>query len=126
GAGGGRVATNLFRGHVGKGSHAFPRDMLGGPGIDGEAKVDDPRLTMLVDQDVLWLEVAVNDAMLVSVLECFGQFAKQVDNSRGRNLAPTSQRPQGSPGQVLHHGGMGATGQLVEGVDLNDGGMSKR
>ena len=94
------TAQRLLRGHVG----GRPHDRAGLGQLDalleplGQAEVGDVRLALLVQQDVRRLEVAVQDAPLVGVLDGLGHLGQQRPRRpAGRPCSASSRSPRLPP-----------------------------
>ena len=84
-----RRAASLLGRHVGRraehaavGGHRLLAGLL-----LGQAKVHQVRMLPRVEDDVRGLDVAMNDAVLVGVVECVGQLGGDVGRLRGRKRA---------------------------------------
>src|SRR5207245_1579757 len=42
-----------------------------------DAEIDDVRFTICIDQDILWLQIAVNDSTEMCVIDSLGKFCHQ-------------------------------------------------
>lgn len=87
----------------------------------GDTEVGDLHLTLVGDEDVRGLDVAVHDARLVGRLETVGGLAHERDDLRRRQPAGVlvDHRGEGGAAHVLHHEVVGV-GVATEVVHLRD------
>ena len=81
-----RFATDLFRGHVCRSprylSGPLPLPTL----VHGQSKIRDVRVTLAIDQDVPWLEITVDEPLLMGVTHRPGDLKEAFDNFRTARL----------------------------------------
>ncbi len=72
------VPARLLRAHVGRGAHAHPGlgQVLIAPYRPGDPKIGDQRVAILGQQQVFGFDVAVHDAVVMSILERLGRFTR--------------------------------------------------
>ena len=75
----GQSRNELWR-HVGRSAAALSGRVQLGAFVQGQAKVGDQRTTLIVDQDVGRLEVAMHDSRASGVAQCIGDLGNQCGN----------------------------------------------
>src|SRR2546428_11959636 len=71
-----------------------------------DAEVDDLRDGMVIlqrDEDVRWLEIPVDDPLLVRVLHAVANLQEKIDSLTRRQLVPIAVRRDRFAAYVLHH-----------------------
>ena len=115
---------DLLRRHVVRRAHhvlpARQRLVLGaGAQHLGDAKVGDLHPALLVQQDVLRLDVAVDDALLVGELQRLADLRHDDQRLLGASLPALQQLPQGHAVHELHQQ-VGIAARLAEVIDGDD------
>ena len=89
----------------------------------GDAEVRDLHPALLVQQDVLGLDVAVDDALLVGILERLADGRHDGQRLLGRELPGLQELPQVHPIHELHQQVIQAVGlaEVIDGDDVRDG-----
>lgn len=127
-----RLAADLLWGHVADRPHHGARigdGMRDGGGHfrarrrhgAGEAEVQDLHVAIGRDEDVLGLEVAMDDAALVSGRKTAGDLHAVLDGATQRQRAGHQSRAEGLAFEQFHH-----EGAPLEAVDLRDVRMIQR
>ena len=80
-------------------------DLVLGPGDAGDAKVHHPQLAVVQQHDVLGLDVPVDDAVAVGVVEGAEDLGDEVDGLPAGDLAAplVEVLPEGHALHALHH-----------------------
>ena len=120
---------HLLRGHVVQRAHHLPRpgqrEVAGVAAQQlGQAEVGDLHAALAVQQDVLRLDVAVDDALLVGVLQGVADLRHDPQRLLRLQVAVAQQLPQVDAVHVLHDEVVEAAG-LAEIVDGDDVGMAE-
>ena len=106
-AGGTWVPLDLLRGHIGDGTPGLLLthvERAGAVGDRGQAKVTQQHLFAPSQQHILRLDIAVDDLVLVRILQSVGHLLDVGDERRERDhLSLGMAPPQGTIGGILHH-----------------------
>jgi hypothetical protein len=125
----GWVGGNLFRAHVAQGAEqlaglgsARRRQKVGGRHT-GNAEVEHLEPAGLIDQDVAWLEIAMNDPFVVGILHRIAHSCQQFEASLCAETPSAREFVQGHAADELHGEERLAIFTDPGFVDLSDSGM---
>ena len=117
------VAARLLGGHVGRCAHQAGAAQLGaGLGQLGDAEVGDIGIGVGVEQDIGWLEVAVDDAQRMRPVERRGDAAENLDRLGQAEPATVDAVGQRAAGHQAHHQ-VGLAILLAIVIHRHDGGV---
>src|SRR6266849_7006225 len=122
-----RVLLNLLGGHIGKGAHgSFYTERASTMGDCGQAKVTEQHLLAPSQQHILRLDIAMNEFLLVGILQgsrCL--LDKRDDLGKRNDLALGIAPAQGAMGGIIHHQ-KGHALLHIKIEDAHNSGMSQR
>ena len=116
-----RFTCCLFGRHVGRRADGTPglREFRAGVQTFGETKIRDLRIAIHINQNVVWLYVAVDHFLRMSVFERFGQIDDQVQRAADGNHPLDDELAERFPINEIH-GVIVPTLELADVVDGHD------
>ncbi len=98
------MALQLLRGHIGERAGCLLEKLRAGAGgHEGQAKIREPNLLVGSEQQILRLEVAVNQFLLMDILQGRSHLLDVGDNDLEGQPRPLGvELPQGATWRILH------------------------